>query len=112
MERLEGRLRDFWVSLQLVSEYTIKTSKHACSCALRACTSSHHSSALRNHVDSHCALPAHNPSWYSQPYLCFMIGAGLVTQGVDWYETSSLVVWLRLGMTLLPGKDSLRTHDD
>jgi hypothetical protein len=29
MERLEGRLRDFWVSLQLVSEYTITTSNHA-----------------------------------------------------------------------------------
>lgn len=41
-----------------------------------------------------------------------MISAGLVAQGVDWYKTSSLVVWLRLGMTLLPGEYSLRAHDD
>lgn len=61
MERWEGRLPGRWVSLQLVSKYTITTSEHACSCAPHACASNHHSSALRNHVDMHCALPAH--SW-------------------------------------------------
>jgi hypothetical protein len=112
MERLEGRLRDLWVSLQLVSEYTITMSKHACSSAQHACAWSQHSSALRNHVDLRRALPAHNPSYGSQPYLCFMIGAVFFAQGVDWYQTSSLVVWLRLRMALLPGKDSFRAHAD
>lgn len=112
MERLEGRLRDFWVSLQLVSEYTITTSKHACSCLLHACAWSHHSCRLRIHVASRCALPAHSLSSGSHSYLCFMIGARLVCEGVDWYETSSFVVWLRLRMALLPGKDSFRTHGD